>query len=164
MTVRDVMTYRAACCDLDSTLAAAAELMCSRGCGFLPVISEGGNVIGVITDRDICVALGTHDARPSEITVRSVILPPDSMVPKLFTCTPEDDIHCALKTMRIEKIRRMPVVDRDGSLQGILSMDEIVLGACLDSPKHGLSCKDVIDTWKIICGHRPAGCHPPKAA
>ena len=43
---------------LDTTLAEASELMCKNGCGFLPVVGEGGNVIGAITDRDMCIALG----------------------------------------------------------------------------------------------------------
>src|SRR6185312_14857067 len=110
-------------CGWDWTLSVAAESMRKNGCGFLPVVGEGGNVIGVVTDRDISIALGTRNRRPSELLVKEV------MRPRLFTCTADDSIHCALKTMRAEKIRRLPVIDLEGTLMGVLSIDDIVLKA-----------------------------------
>lgn len=154
MKVRDVMRKQAVSCGLDTNLAAAVELMCKNACGFLPVVGEGGNVIGVITDRDICIALGTRDQKPAGVLVKDVMLPKRCTFPKLFTCTPDDDIHCALKTMRTEKIRRVPVIDREGGLLGILSMDDIVLRACAGAGRHDISCKDVVDAYKAICAHR----------
>ena len=93
-------------CRLHTTLAEAAELMCKNGCGFLPVVGEGGNVIGAITDRDMCIALGTRNKTAVEVLVRDVMLPKRYAFPKLFTCTPDDDIHCVLKTLRTARIRR----------------------------------------------------------
>jgi CBS domain-containing protein len=154
MKVRDVMREGAAFCGLDITLAAAVELMCKNGCGFLPVVGEGGNVIGVITDRDICIALGTRNQKPTDVLVKDVMLPKQSTFPKLFTCTSDDDIHCVLKTMRMEKILRLPVIDREGALIGILSMDDIVLQACARAGKHDICCKDVVDAYTVICAHR----------
>jgi CBS domain-containing protein len=143
MKVRDVMRQQAVFCGLDTTLAAAIELMRQNGCGFLPVIGEGGNVIGVITDRDICIACGARDQKPADVLVRDVVLAEQYTFPKLFTCTPDDAIHCVLTTMSIGKIRRLPVIDREGGLLGILSMDDIVLEACEGAGKHDISCKDV---------------------
>ena len=159
MKVRDVMTKYCVSCGPDTTLAAAVELMRQNACGFLPVVGEGGNVIGVVTDRDICIALGTGNQKPSLVRVKDVILPKQYIFPRLFTCTPDDDIHCALKTMRTERLRRIPVVDREGSLTGILSMDNIVLRACEHAGKQDISCKDVVDAYKAICAQaysRPA--------
>ena len=153
MKVRDVMRKTAVFCGLDTNLAAAVELMCKNGCGFLPVVGEGGNVIGVITDRDICIALGTRNQKPTEVLVKDVMLPEQYTFPKLFTCTPDDDIHCVLKTMRMEKIRRVPAIDREGALMGILSMDDIVLQACARAGKHDISCEDVVNAYKAICAH-----------
>lgn len=153
MKVREVMRERAVFCALDTTLAAAVDLMRKNGCGFLPIVGEGGNVIGVITDRDICIALGTRNQKPTDILVKDVILPKQYTFPKLSTCTPDDEIHCVLKTMRMEKIRRVPVIDREGGLLGILSMDDIVLRACARAGKPDISCKDVVDAYKAICGH-----------
>src|SRR5579864_2926570 len=151
MKVREVMRKQAVFCALDTTLAAAVELMRKNCCGFLPVVGKGGNVIGVITDRDICIALGTRNQKPTDVRVKDVMLPKQYTFPKLFTCTPYDDIHCVLKTMRIEKIRRLPVIDREGALLGIFSLDDIVLGACECAGKHDISCQDVVGAYKAIC-------------
>jgi CBS domain-containing protein len=83
-----------------------------------------------------------------------VMLPKQSTFPKLFTCTSDDDIHCALKTMRMERILRLPVINREGGLIGILSMDDIVLQACERAGKHDISCKDFVDAYTAICAHR----------
>jgi len=121
MKVSEVMRKRAAECHPDTTLSAAAQLMWKQRCGFLPVIGEGGNVIGIITDHDISVAVGTRHERPSELLVN------DAMPAKLFTCTADDSIRCALTTMRIEGLRHLPVIDREGALVGVLSLDDIAL-------------------------------------
>ena len=89
MKVRDVMTKQVAFCGPDTNLAQAVELMWNNACGFLPVAGEGRNAIGVITDRDISIALCTRDRRASEVCVRS------AASSRLFTCTPEDDVHTA---------------------------------------------------------------------
>lgn len=117
------MTKLAAECHPDTTLSAAAELMWKSHCDFLPVIGEGGNLIGVINDHDISVALGARRRRPSELMVKDV------MPAKLFTCTADDSIRCALTTMREEGLSHLPVIDREGALVGVLSSDDIAPGA-----------------------------------
>ncbi len=154
MKVRDIMRKQVVYCGLDTDLVEAVQMMLKTGCGFLPVVGEGGNVIGVITDRDICIALGTRNKQPSGILVREVKLPKQYTFPKLFTCTPDDEIHNVLTTMRIERIRRVPVIDREGGLVGILSLDDIVLRACARAGKYDVSCKDVVDTYKAMCTRR----------
>jgi len=121
--------------------------MWKSGVGFLPVVGEGGNVIGVITDRDISIALGTGRRRPSAWPVKDV------MVPKLFTCTPEEDVHCALKTLRAQRIRRLPVIDREGVLLGVFSIDDVALKAHEPASHKDVSNQDVIDTYQAIRGH-----------
>ena len=150
MKVRDVMTKQTAFCGLDTNLASAAEIMQKNNCGFLPVVGEGGNVVGVITDRDLCIALGTRDERPSEMLVRDVMLPKDRTFPALYVCTPDDQLRCVLKTMRAHKIRRLPVVDREGALQGVLSIDDLVLQACEKAGREGISCQEVVETYRAI--------------
>jgi len=152
MIVRDAMTKQAAYCHPDTTLSEAAELMWKRRCGFLPVVGEGGNVIAVVTDRDISIALGTRNRRPSEMLVHDV------MSGKLFTCTAEDSIACVLTTMRITGLRRLPVIDREGALVGVLSIDDLALKAREHALKKDVSYKDVDDTYKAIQGHA-AGIH-----
>ncbi|HTS48390.1 MAG TPA: CBS domain-containing protein [Bryobacteraceae bacterium] len=150
MKVREVMTKDTASCGLDASLASAVETMQKFNCGFLPVIGEGGNVIGVITDRDICIALGQRDQKPSEVLVRDLVLPKDRTFPRLYVCTPDDNVRCLLKSMRAQKIRRLPVVDREGALQGIVSIDDLVLRACEQAGPEGVSRKEVVETFKAI--------------
>jgi len=147
MKVREVMTKQPAFCHPDSTLSTAAELMWKRKCGFLPVVGEGGNVIGVITDRDIGIALGTQNRRPSEVLVKDV------MSGSLFTCTADDSIACVVTSMRIEGLRRLPVVNRDGGLVGVLSIDDLSLAARKNATKTDVSYDDVEDTYRAIQLH-----------
>jgi CBS domain-containing protein len=146
MKVRDIMTKAPTFCHPDSNLAAAAEKMWSHDCGILPVVDDELGVVGVITDRDICIALGTRDRRASSVFVREV------MTGRVHVCAPENDILYALKLLEKARVRRLPVVNRDGKLIGILSMDDIVLAA---EKREGqktpeLACEDVVETYKGI--------------
>ena len=145
MKVQDVMHRGGVVCRPDMNLTEAAAELWKNGCGCLPVAGEGGNVIGMITDRDICMALARRGDDASRVPVW------EAMQHKLFTCSPEDDIHCALKTFRAERICRLPVVDREGVLQGILCMDDIVLRAQPFAGRHEISFEDVATTYQAIC-------------
>jgi len=149
MKVREVMTKNASFCGPESSLEEASFLMQKNNCGFLPVVGDGGNVIGVFTDRDMCIALGTRNQKPSDVRVWDV------MPRRLFTCMEGDDIHCALKTLRDARIRRLPVIDRDSSLVGVLSLDDIVLNAREHLVRKNISYGDVENTYKAI-RRRPA--------
>jgi predicted transcriptional regulator len=71
MKVRDVMKPAAVCCRRDTNLAAAVELLWVNNCGTLSVVGNNGKLEAVITDRDICIAAGTRNRLPSELTVQS---------------------------------------------------------------------------------------------
>jgi CBS domain-containing protein len=157
MKVRQVMTRNAAFCGPESTLEEAAFLMRRHKCGFLPVVGDGGNVVGVITDRDMCIALGTRNRKPSDLRVWDV------MPHKLFTCMEGDDVHCALKTLRDGRIRRLAVIDRDGTLAGVLSIDDIVLHAREHLLRKDISYADVENTFKAIRGRPVAAERYPAA-
>ncbi|HLG98750.1 MAG TPA: CBS domain-containing protein [Bryobacteraceae bacterium] len=143
MKVIDVMIRNVRFCSPEMNLAAVAEILWKAGCGTLPVV-ENGRVIGMITDRDIAIALGTRNLRPSEVLVRDVSLP------KLFYAAAGEDIHIALQTMAAQKVRRLPVTDSKGALQGILCLDDVVLFA---EQKGALTYWDVVDTLKSINEH-----------
>jgi len=146
MKVQDVMVKDVKFCSLDTNLAAATEMLWIDGCGSLPVVDGRGNVVAMITDRDICIALGTRNILAGETTVGSVTLP------KLFSVKPEEDIHAALNTMAAQKIRRLPVIDDRGTLKGILSIDDIVLYAeAVPAHLGDVSYDDVASTFKSIC-------------
>src|SRR5215467_9337471 len=107
MRVVDVMMGTPYSCEPQANLGIAAELMWKGDCGFLPVTESSGKVVGVVTDRDICIALGTRGKAPGAITVADV------MTHKLHCCAPEEDIHEALQEMREGRVRRLPVVTKN---------------------------------------------------
>lgn len=150
MKVRDIMVQTPRYCNPHSNLAEITEALWSHDCGALPVVDEAGKVVGVITDRDICIALGTRNRPASEITVGEVISG------KLFPCSPNDEIHTALETMKAQRIRRLPVLDKTGRLQGILCLNDLALHAEKQIGKKvpDLSYEDIVETLKTICEHR----------
>jgi CBS domain-containing protein len=123
MKVKEVMMGTPYTCHRDTNLGEATELMWNGNCGFLPILGDDGKVCGVVTDRDICIALGTRNKLAGEVPVSEVI------GSKLHACSPEDEIHVALLTMRDGKVRRLPVIDKEGKAVGVLSMDDILLHA-----------------------------------
>ena len=118
-----------------------------------PVESAEGKVIGVITDRDICVALGTRNRPAGEVTVAEVL------TGKLYSCAPDDDIHMALQTLKEAAVRRLPVISHNGTLVGVLSMDDILLRAQPSSlgKEPELSSDEVIRTFRSITQRRVRG-------
>ena len=147
MQVKQVMTKDVQSCNPDTNLAAAAMTMWRYDCGVLPVVDGGGFVVGMITDRDICMA-AAGDSRPaSNIAVRQVLSP------EIYGCMPEEDVGTALKTMREKRVRRLPVVNAEKLLCGILSIDDLVLRA-LELKRPDLPLDDVMKTIAAFCGHR----------
>lgn len=123
MKVKEVMVMTPYACHPETNLGAATELMWKGNCGFLPVLDSTGRVKGVLTDRDICVALGTRNAPAGSVTVGEV------MHEKLFTCSPDDDVHDALDAMREGHVRRLPVITADSKLAGVISLHDVLLKA-----------------------------------
>lgn len=123
MKVKEVMTGTPYTCHREANLGEATELMWKGNCGFLPVTGADGKVYGVLTDRDICIALGTRNKTAGEVTVGEVTSG------KLHACSPEDEIHVALLTMREGRVRRLPVINSGGKAVGVLSMDDVLLRA-----------------------------------
>ena len=146
MKVKEVMTPDAKAIWLTESLTDAAKLMWENDCGVLPIIKDGRKVIGMITDRDICMAVGIRDTNPSGVSVEEV------MTGQVYAVNPEDDINHALQKMRDHKIRRLPVVNAEGELEGILSMNDVVLRAN-SGAGDSIRYKDVVKTYQSICHH-----------
>jgi len=148
MKVKDVMTPDARAIWITQSLAAAAKEMWENDCGVLPIIKDDRKVVGMLTDRDICMAAAMRDRTPSGISVAEV------MSAAIFSTTPEDDVAQALRLMREHKIRRLPVLNADGELEGILSMNDIVLKAkARNGKKPEIEYADVVKTYQAICEH-----------
>ena len=154
MKVKEVMTPNAKAIWLTESLADAAKLMWETDCGVLPIFKDGRKVIGMITDRDICMAVAMRDTNPSGISVEEV------MTGRVYSVSSEDDINQALQAMQEHKIRRLPVVNPEGELEGILSMNDIVLNAKIPkgAASESINYDDVVKTYQAICQHPiPAG-------
>jgi len=148
MKVKELMTPNAKAIWLTESLADAARLMWENNCGVLPIIKDGMKVIGLITDRDVCMASAMRDRTPSAISVEEV------MTGQVYAVGPEDNIDQALQLMQEHQIRRLPVINPEGLLEGILSLNDIVLraepnAAAGDSIDYG----DVMKTYQAICRH-----------
>lgn len=151
MKVHDVMTSIVKCCGPEIDLSTATSIMWEADCGALPVVDEAGRVIGMITDRDIAIAAASRGRPASDIVVSEVISW------RVYGVSRDEDIKSALKTMRQEKVRRLPVVNDDGILQGILSLNDIIL--CAEDVRGrqvpDITYEDVVSTCKAICERRP---------
>jgi len=115
MRVKDRMTQPLAICHANDDLHVAAQLMWDRNCGAVPVINDDGRLVGIVTDRDICMAAYTRGLPLDAILVNSV------MSKHVIAADPEQDMHDIEVMMRKGRVRRIPVVDRDHRPIGIVS-------------------------------------------
>jgi len=148
MKVKEVMTPDAKTIWITESLADAAKEMWENDCGILPIIKDGRKVIGMITDRDICMATAIRDRNPSSISVEEV------MNATVYAVEADEEVEQALQTMREHKIRRLPVLNLEGELEGIVSMNDIVLKAKeRNGMKPQIAYADVVKTYQAICEH-----------
>jgi len=150
MKVQEIMTREVQCCAPDTNLAEAAKMMWDSDCGALPVLNVEGRVLGVITDRDICMAVATKNRSAPDVTVW------ETVSGKIYTCNASDDVHTALDIIKRHQVRRLPVVDEDGVLQGMVSMNDLVLhaGEIKGKKVPELSAEDVVKALKGVSAHR----------
>ena len=119
MLVKDIMKKALATCAPEGDLASVIEVMRERDCGFLPVVDSHGIVVGVITDRDICLA-GTKHSALARVSAKETMSHP------VFSCFPDENLKVVLATMAKRRVRRLPVLNKTGHLEGVLSVDDIV--------------------------------------
>ena len=119
MKIRDVMTREAKLADGEDTLQHAAQLMKECDCGILPV-REGDRLIGMITDRDIAIRAVAEGMGPTA-KVR------DAMTSEVKYCFEDEDITDVCENMSDIQVRRLPVMDRNKRLVGIVSLGDFAL-------------------------------------
>ncbi len=143
MVVKEIMKTDVATCTPETDIETAIRLMERHECGFLPVVGTHGNLAGVITDRDICIALATHKHRSAtHIAVR------EAMTRPVFNCFVDENLKIVLGTMATHRIRRLPVRDKIGHLQGVVSIDDIVLAP----HRRGAPTPDeIVQAYRSIC-------------
>jgi CBS domain-containing protein len=120
MKVEQCMTSPARTCAAGDRLAEAAEIMWQSDCGCVPVVDGDRRLVGVVTDRDICMAAYTRGVSLHDLDVAG------AMARVVYACRPGEELEEAEKLMRSYQIRRLPVVDDDGRIVGVLSLSDIV--------------------------------------
>lgn len=145
MKIKDIMTREPLTCSPGTNLATAAKLMLDADCGILPVVDDEAKLVGVVTDRDMYIALATRNKLASQVTVGEVARAP------VVTCGPDDDVEVALAIMGQHHVRRLPVEGFGGTVSGIVSMNDLVLAAGAHKPVRN---EAVVDTFQAICAHR----------
>lgn len=123
MKVRDLMTPSVRSCAPDAPVADAARLMWEHDCGFVPVVDEGARPIGVVTDRDICMGMMIRGTAEAQVRVDEL------MVKDVFTCREDAEMSDVHTLMRAHQVRRVPVVDAEGHLTGVITLNDLVLKA-----------------------------------
>jgi CBS domain-containing protein len=123
MQVKEIMTADPACCISTMALQEVARMMVDHDCGEIPVVEnkETKLPIGVITDRDIVCRTVARGLNPLDLTLA------DCMSKPCVTVTPDMSVEECGRIMEENKIRRVPVVDADGSCSGIVALADIAL-------------------------------------
>ena len=119
MQVSERMTKNVRTCRVDDSLEHAARLLWDHDCGCLPVVSEHGHLHGMITDRDICMAAYTSGERLADLQVR------EAMAIDVASVSPGHSLRDAEMLMRDHSVRRLPVIDEEGRVIGLLSCNDL---------------------------------------
>jgi CBS domain-containing protein len=139
MKIRDVMTTSPACCVPSDSASKAARIMKEMDTGVVPIIDDEQTrrLIGVVTDRDLCleVVAEARDALTTQVGT--------CMTKVLICCHPDDDVQKALDLMHGNQVRRIPVVASNGTIQGIVSMADLVFNPEIPAGKMHETLKKV---------------------
>lgn len=151
MKISQVMKQGVSSCTANDSLNSAAQIMWDRDCGCVPVSDADGRLVGIITDRDIAMAAYLQGGPLRSLPVAGAMATP------VLTCHPEDPIARAEAIMREHQVRRLPVVDAENHLVGMLSLNDIAAEASheLDRKKKEVSFSEVGATLEAVC--RPRG-------
>ncbi len=143
MKIEQVMNQPVITCRASDTAHGAAGLMWENDCGALPVVNADGVLIGMITDRDLCMAAYTSGRSLQSIFVG------DAMAKTVLTCLPSDEIADAEKVMGRAQVRRLPVVDGHSRPIGLVSMNDIAHASA-----GRRSAIEALSTLAAICAPR----------
>ena len=126
---REVMTREPVSCEPGDAVTRAAELMKQHDVGSLPVVEPGTTrrLVGIVTDRDLVTKVVAGHRAVAEATVQ------DAMTPNPTSCMEDDDLDRAVELMAERQVRRMPVVDADGRLSGIIAQADVATRVNADS-------------------------------
>jgi CBS domain-containing protein len=144
MNVSELMTVPVKSCSIDETLQRAAQIMWDGDCGAVPVVDGDGRVLGIITDRDVCMAAYTQGRPLWQIPITT------AMAKQVYGVREDDQLDAAEVLMRAVRVRRVPVLDGDGRLKGILSLNDLARHRSTGRKANGLSGDSIAQTLAAI--------------
>lgn len=145
MRVKDIMKTDVAFCRTTDNLMRVASLMRQRDCGIVPIVDEKSKVVGVLTDRDLCLAVVARNRKASDVKAADLI------GTAAIVCRSEDKIETVLKLMKKNQIKRLAVTNESGELAGIVSISDLLLGV----RKSKNLKKKIYSTLKAVAKPRP---------
>ena len=151
MIVKDLMSEHVHCCSPSDSLQRAAELMWNGDCGAVPVVDDQSHVVGIVTDRDVCMHALMSGRPLQDCTVA------DAMSSDVCSCGASDSIEAAQTLMRRRRVRRLPVVDGDHHLIGILSINDLATHVGRDRRDTGVAPESVAATLTSVSVHGQPG-------
>lgn len=147
LSVGEIMSSSVWSCPATATLDQAIEMMASRGCSSIPLVDDDNKPVGIITDRDITMYINLKHQSPRDISLAEF-----NKGRSIYCCYQDDDIQDALATLRERHIHRLPVLDDNDKLTGIVTMNDVIQHA-EESDSADLSYKDVVETLKAVSKH-----------
>lgn len=151
MNVTELMSTAVQCCHPNDSLQRAAQIMWDNDCGCVPIVDDANRVVGIVTDRDACMAVLTQGKLLSDIGVMS------AAAKTIVSVNENDSVEHAEALMRDNQVRRLPVLDEAGRLSGLLSLNDIARHAHRTGRRsNGLSGDTIAQTLAAICETREA--------
>ncbi len=120
MKVKDVMKTDVGFCSTEDNLMKAAEVMRHRDCGVVPIVNENKKVVGMLTDRDLCLAVVARNRKASDVKTEELLRG------RAIVCAAEDKLEDALRKMRKYQVKRLAAIGTGGELVGILSVTDVL--------------------------------------
>lgn len=150
MNVADLMTREVRSCRANDSVQSAARIMWENDCGAVPIVDGDERVIGMITDRDACMAAYTQGQPLWNIVISS------AMSDQVHVVREADPIDVVETLMRNARVRRAPVVDGNGRLRGIVSMSDLARHVHRSNGRKpdGLGAATIVQTLATICEPR----------
>lgn len=150
MKIESVMTRRVVAARADTELAHVARLMWDNDCGSVPVVDAEDKVVGILTDRDLCMGANFSGRALRELRAASC------MASEVVTCRPGDSVASVAKLMGTKKVRRVPVTDAAGRLLGLVSVGDILNAATRSAAKEREQLQAaLVEALSAICAREP---------
>jgi len=147
MNASELMTTAVQSCHADDTLQRAMQIMWDHDCGVVPVVDRENRVIGMITDRDVAVAAYTQGRALWQIPVST------AMAKKVHGVEATDSLEMVEELMRRVGVRRVPVLDGQGTLKGIISLNDLARHVHRGAGRkaNGLRADSIAQTLAAVC-------------